>query len=286
MSEGLVWLCGWSEKDGQYTVWVKSHPEVRAVGPNLDDANLKLSDEICGRFGDGEAALEFDPPRPVASQNERYLREQLVKISPNGGFDTRMREETLFSGGICSECGWAVGTRTVEPLIGDTGVGYEGASPMVPAHMVLFSERFLSLLTEKEKAALELREVIRPPRSKIKFYEVIPRTFVPYVGVRGRKPSGWYCGTCGYRCYSYYDQGWDVTCFVCRRDLPRPIPSLFAVGSERDVNLCMPRKRWREILGHREARGIMSHNLGVVDEHECERTPELPRRGHAKGKRR
>jgi hypothetical protein len=63
--------------------------------------------------------------------------------------------------------------------------------------------------------------------------------------------------------------------FICRADLPDPLPSCFAVNIDDVIYLCLARERWDQIRGNKNAKGIISEPIGVVDEELCERHPRL-----------
>jgi hypothetical protein len=63
--------------------------------------------------------------------------------------------------------------------------------------------------------------------------------------------------------------------FICRADLPDPLPSCFAININGQITLCMTRERWDQIRGNKNAKGIISRPIGVVDEELCERHPRL-----------
>ncbi len=170
MPEGRVYLCSWEQTGKSFRLWIKSRPKVQGRGGSYDEAEEALLDKICMHFGDGEAVLEYDRPLPESAQVARFLNPAIVNLTGNTSPDkyglleevyvrrelSRGRVgkggpyamEELYSGGICRECGTAIGERNSVPLQVDVlESGYEGAH-LIHRHgeIHIFSERFLDLL--------------------------------------------------------------------------------------------------------------------------------------------
>jgi len=146
----------------------------------------------------------------------------------------------------------------------------------------LFSEHFLELLTDDERTRLHFRHVARPPRSRRTFYELIGPPGIPYVGVHGYDAEGLRCKSCGRATGSYLHgteplfRDNDIRSFVCRDDLPNPLPDLFVVGGADEPILCVTRARWDQMRQSKSVTGILATRLGVVPASECDRDPRLP----------
>lgn len=99
----------------------------------------------------------------------------------------------------------------------------------------VFSDGFLSLLRPKEKERLEFRPLLvsgKQPRRK--YFELLTPPEVPFVGVNGFDTAGYECLDCGCRVFSTRERvlnqsGFYINHFVCRSDLPDPLPSCFVV---------------------------------------------------------
>ena len=301
MPEGRVYLCSWEQTGKSFRLWIKSRPKVQGRGGSYDEAEEALLDKICMHFGDGEAVLEYDRPLPESAQVARFLNPAIVNLTGNTSPDkyglleevyvrrelSRGRVgkggpyamEELYSGGICRECGTAIGERNSVPLQVDVlESGYEGAH-LIHRHgeIHIFSERFLDLLKPREKKGLELRPVHRLERSRKQFFELIAKPAIPFVFVKGLPMDGSRCGTCGRREFSLYESDFPIHDFVAKTDLPTPLPTCFTVGSDNDVRLCLTQERWLELARKPGARGLVGREIGVVEESECDRNPKLPR---------
>jgi hypothetical protein len=277
MPEGRVYLCSWEQTGKAFRLWVKSRPKVQGRGRSYEKAEEALLDKICMHFDDGEAVLEFDRPLPVSDRVARFLNPSLVTVCGNTCPDEYGPIEQLYSGGICRECGAAIGERTSVPLqVSALKSGYEGGFVIDRfADIVFFSERFLGLLRPREKRGLELRPIVRAGRSRKQFFELIAKPPVPHVFVKGLGMDGSQCGTCGRREFSQYESDFPIHDFVAKRDLPKPLPTCFAIGSIHRVELCLTEERWQELVTKPGARGLVGREIGVVEESECGRNPKL-----------
>ena len=292
MPEGRVYLCSWEKTGKAFRLWVKSRPKVQGRGKTYEKAEEKLLDNICTHYDDPEAVLEFDPPLPESPKVARFLKPAIVSVGgdttpdfygPLGSDFTKQPGRhwepplgELYSGGICRECGSAIGERNSVPLeISVFETGYEGA---FCGEIQIFSERFLALLKPREKRGLEFRPIYRRERSRIQFFELIATPTVPYVGVKGLKMSGWRCGTCGYRTFGFWGWGFELNEFVAKMDLPSPLPTCFTIGTHSEIKLCFTRERWQELVTKPGARGFHSEPIGVVEESECVRNPKLAKK--------
>lgn len=279
MAEGGVYLCGWKATGQGYLVWLEKRPALRCEAGTIEEATTLLADRICGELGDGEAVLEFDPPVPQKASTERFYRDDFVTVCPNSHFELRNAPAALFTGGVCRECGHAVGPRTETPIsaVIESGVDAAFFYRLQLASFLLVSAEFLALLTKAERQQFEARPVQLPPKRRKRFFEIIPQFSVPPCGVAGLTASGWKCSTCGYRSLNHEEFGWSaVSGAVCRKDFPSPRPQSFFVGSPNEVWLCMPRRRWLGLRGKPGTRGLMTYPVPVVEPADCIREPRLP----------
>jgi hypothetical protein len=138
----------------------------------LEESREWLHDQICESFGDGEAVLEFDPPLPVPASPSNAP--PLVVVSGGNSSPDRFKAATvqmcqeLYSAGLCPTCGGGKGVRTNRPwFIGymksDTDAAFTGY-PV--GDRLLFSERFLSLLTKKRTFPGHLATRASPKREE------------------------------------------------------------------------------------------------------------------------
>jgi hypothetical protein len=292
MTEGRVFIARWKKTQNGYRVWVKNSPKLVAEAPTFQDADEALWDVIMRATDDGENTREYDPPAPAAAEIAAFLDPAIVRITGNAG-GVYADPAGLFSEGCCERCGATRGARTDKSLfVADIGAEDAGfatlkTQPMYArVRIAYFSERFLALLTPKERNSFTWRRIERPPRARKVYFELLgANVLIPSVGVTGLpiagapdKPFGWYCESCGYGAaphYGKWGEPWPLN-YVCRADLPDPIPSTFGLQAGRNLSLCMLQDRWRKILGNRSARDVVSDDVGVVPLDRCDRAP--PRR--------
>jgi hypothetical protein len=284
--KGDVYYCCWKRnQDGDYVGWERKHPSLRAEAMTQREMVELLGDIVGEYHDDHEAALQFEPPLSEKNGKEKYFVDDLVEVVWNAMFSFTLSAETAFKLGRCKRCGRGLGSRTPRPLVVDSlGQGIDGAfssasnSPppaQMPGHLIIVSEAFLHVTTKNERATFEARPIEWRSKRRTKFFEIIPKTFIPRVGIKGHEVNGWRCELCGQQQYSVcgtLEYGVKV---VCRSDLPSPPPTFFFVGDPISYGLCTSRRRW-ELLRSKSVRKLMNWRLAVVDEDECRRHPRLP----------
>lgn len=280
MTEHRAYLCSWKRTRNQFEIWIKDRPAIRGHGSSFARAERAISEAILTKLGDGEAVWEYDRRPPIEQPARKYLSPELLFIVGDDCPDEFGPADRLFSRGSCEACGRALGTRTTVPLsISSIEHGYEGGFTRDRLyHASFFSEKFLQLLSPDERAACAFRQVILPARSRRRFYELITQPKIPFVGVAGLDASGWQCQICGQRYFGVDEPELPMGHFVCRADLPDPLPTCFSVGSPQSPYLSVTAARWSEIVGRPGTKGLLSHPLGVVPEEECDREPGLRKR--------
>ena len=185
--------------------------------------------------------------------------------------------DELYTEGLCRQCHHPRGLRTkATALLADLESGYEGGFTK-PARILFFSDTFLALLTTEERDRFEWRPVRREGRGRKPFFEMVGTPEVPLVAVKGldfRRP--WVCDSCGQRsALRYFHPDVEIMEFVCRSDLPRPLPGSFSIGFAHESSLVLAQERWATLAGRPGTKGLMSFDVGVVDEAEC--AHDLPR---------
>jgi hypothetical protein len=196
----------------------------------------------------------------------------LVQVVANAHTEVDGATERLFDRAACTLCRAPRGNRSSEPLkvswFDSTAEGgFAVALPYPsPPHLQFVSERFLALLTPAERRQFEWRPVTcTRGRPRKKYYEAIPRTLVPYAAVKGLHDPLVTCDRCRrVRTMAVIQKGSGLWHFLAEKDLPRPLPGLFAAGTPIEYDLCMPRRRWEAIRARPGARGWLSESLGVV----------------------
>lgn len=294
--EDDVYVCSWSRSREAYELWLKSNPKIRGCGATYGEAERALIDAIQDSGGAMRAVLEFDPPLPPADNVRDFLTTSIVTIwgderfeqggPPRNGVCANAEERDAYllwddqhyEGGWCRACRAPRGPRTDRPLeLSYIRSGYGGGFVSIAGGTsYVFSEKFLDLLTKRERASLELRQVIRPRRSRVACYELIGPPGPPLVGLKDVLPhSGWECDECGYRRFGYSRTGFDLHSFLAKEDLPNPMPGIFTVGLKPDVQLAATSQRWAELVGQKGTRGMLAEPLGVVPPERVDREPPL-----------
>ncbi|MFO0966186.1 MAG: hypothetical protein U0793_11465 [Gemmataceae bacterium] len=240
--------------------------------------------------------LEYDPPLPKSPFEMKYSSPGLYFVTGDARFQTDVPwtrgpfeppEETeerfrtidaYFQEPICRKCGNATSPRSKKKWNLPYGEGrYDGVfGGGAGAWCELISTRFLHLLTNEERARLELQPV-EGKRNAKKFFEIVGPPGPPFIAVAGLDTKGWRCTACSYRTpfgYTFDDTG--LSQFVARGDLPSPLPDIFTVGQPPTIHLVATAKRWQELVGKKGARGFCSRLLGVAPDEEVIRHMELP----------
>ena len=290
-----VYLCGWSKSGHGIELWVKSRPHLRSRGRTYSEAEDALLEVIARVCGVHHAVFEFVPPLPKSTFDERYSRPELYTIWGDDRCETDEPRrtpfeseaqravrlswyDTFFVAPCCRDCGMPLGPRSETQLrLTQLNSSYDGGFvTLAGAMLYVFSERFLGLLSNDERERLEFRLVDRPPKSRKKFFELIGPSGPPQVALVGREPRGWRCARCDARVFGYSNSPHvAVTNFIARSDLPDPLPQIFTIGTQPNIELCATAERWAGLVGKRGTRGLISRLLGVVPDAEVVRAPEL-----------
>lgn len=272
MSEGNVYICLWKKRGRRLTISLKSDPGVKVSAPELDEAEEKMWELLCEKFGDGEAVLQYETPPPVAATEfaTRYGTPHLVTVSVNDGMGGLVNEKEVHPKGYCNDC--RLPLEVADGVIPeyDYVPTSDGAVTM---QGLFFSENFLSLLSKKEKAGLEFLSVKGPAKAKKRFFQLTGKTVADYVGVPGFEGLSLHqCRRCKRPLTISYLRNCKMYNFVALHDLPKPLPTVFAIGRDGDVSLCMTRARYSELLGQPGTRNMTSSRLWVVPDDRFVRT--------------
>ncbi len=199
--------------------------------------------------------------------------------------------DVLFEGGVCAGCGMARGPRTDEPLrfrhIGASDArsdGWQARDTPLGTTLHLYSERFLELLTEEERALLHWRPAENTAYGEKAVFELAGSAHrVPLGRPRGGAPYLERCGDCGWEPPPHYSSsttqpdwmmrfaragGFLPPLYVAAADVPDPLPAAFTVGDAREsLLLVLQPARWAEftaLRGKRRLRGVQGWDLGVL----------------------
>jgi hypothetical protein len=292
--EHNVYVCGWSESDDGFELWVSTHPRVRGYGRTCAEAEQSLLDAILDGGGAIQAVLEFQPPLPQSEFERKYSVPKLYTVCGDERFETdepkRIPFETdderlireswydeFFTSPCCRECRVPQGPRNDRQLnLTYIRSNYDGGFVTFSGtSMYIFSEQFLKLLSKDEKQRMEFRPVGRTTKARRQYFELVGPSGPRMVAVAGLKMSGWVCDACGFQRFGYRAEGVGIHAFIAESDLPTPVTEVFTVGTEPNVSLCVTAERWATMVGSAGTRGFTSQLLGVVSNREVRRDPEL-----------
>lgn len=279
MSEGHIFVCQWSEDSHGLHVSVRGRPRIRATYRTWDELHDQFWQVIMERCGDGEPVLTFDPPLPVPDEDRDLLEPGLALLSGAAYSGSKTSPGALFTHGLCPHCGRARGERNDLPAhfySFDADVCCAPQEWWFAISGLYVSERFLSLLSDAERSCFEARLIERPPRSRRRYFEVIPRLFLPPVAHAHRAHSGgWRCPICDRQVIAQCVSDRLVYDFVAQVDLPDPLPPLFAIGDPVYFHLCTREARAVELLQKPESRGLLVRAVGALPDHLVDRRPPI-----------
>jgi len=290
-----VYTCSWSRSPDGYDLWVISRPHIRGSAPTFAEAEGRLLEALQDAGGAMQAVIEFDPPLPKSTLEEKYSSPEIYLIGGDDRFETdaprwkwsesakevddRLRWlDAFYDKPVCRKCKYTSGRRNDKPVTltyapgkSDGAFGSFGTDGG-PNHQIV-SEEFLALLTPDEKSSLEFQPTTR--KRGRKFFELVGPEGPPHVAVAGIEINGWRCTRCDHRTWGYWVEGMAINSFVARSDLSVRLGGVFTVGSFPEIELAVTAPRWKELLGRKGTRGFKSSPLGVLQSHEVVRRPKL-----------
>ena len=298
----MVWYnsnvirCGWSQGDDGWHLWVKACPRVCGDGETFEEAEEDLLESIFEAAPDPDEILpaqpQYDPPLPASPALRSLLEPELYLLwggaaaygpgSYRKPADTYM--DSLFERGMCPVCRHGRGSRTSVPLRVEHGgsadlLHWSSTGRYIPH---LFSENFIAHLRPGERRLLKLRPVeFSSKRRRKKYFEPTAEPSIKFAGIKGSDVKGSECPQCGYRdIYGVLDLELNgpptyLYSFICRSDLPEPLPSMFLVGVQHNIHICVRRNRLDQLQSGDGVRGLSSRRLGIVDAQRCVPHPRL-----------
>jgi hypothetical protein len=298
-----VYICEWAETPEGFEVWVRSRPHVRARDKTATGAELALIDAIVEAGGAYHPVMEFVPPLPQTDFDQKYATPELYTIVGDDRFETdeprsvpfetdeeRIRRwswyDDFFTAPCCRVCRSPAGPRNERPLtLTHVRNRFDGGFVVFSsAFLHVFSENFLASLSKHERELLQFRLVKRQSKSRKQYFELIGPSGPPEVVIAGRELQGWQCVSCEARTFSHvYSPDVGIGTCIAREDLPNPLPSVFTIGTQPNVSLCVTGQRWASIAGTAGTRGLVSRLVGVVPDGEVIRNPELAPRASSRG---
>ena len=261
--EGNVYICSWKKKGRKYIICYVHDETISGLGSTIEEAEEGILENICLRFGDGEAVLEYDKPLPKTDFEKKYGKPGIVSISGNDGFSNLLNSEMLPDRPVCPLCKRKrfvpmPVTPEYEKLCSSDGVTMGDLGPV-------FSDHFFSLFAKNELEKLNLRKIKGLKRYKRDFFEVLGKPdlhcvgFKEFPGLLNNK-----CKHCGIGCSTYLYQN-EMYNFVAADDLPKPLPSIFLIGDEHDeIHVCLPLDKYYELQKKAGMKNICSRRIWIA----------------------
>ncbi len=281
--EGNTYSASWRKQGNNFLVYLKDEPTMKSSDMSFDVACNDLCLEICKKYGDGEAILNFLKQAPIAEGVAKYSNPALVTLGWNDSAYGESFQGGLFEGGYCSACKGGVGLRTTTPLVIKTfPTGNIGDFNQIMFSPVLLSEEFVSLLSEKEKAQLKLQKVLSSKKTNKMFYEVTGQPHLKQIGIKGASYNqlvSWQCQKCKCKSFSCthpeLPNNYKYTDFCCISDLPANIDEVFVIEDNIGRLMeCMSLRRWKQLSKDaNKTKGILTDRLFVLPEEQIEREP-------------
>ena len=290
--EEKVYLCGWSQTREGWTLWTQEKPNARVTAATYQEAEERLVAAVQDRGGAMVVVMEFVPPLPLSVREARYGSPELFLICGDDRFETDQPRiaafatpeqiesrlswlDGFFQSPVCRLCKRATGPRSERPIKltyapskGDGAFGSLGGTSIQ-----IVSEEFVSLMTDEERARIQLR--VTEAKGRRRFYEVAGPSGPDSVAVAGLPITGWRCKGCGQSRFGFWGEESTIRNFIAAADLPSPLPGLFTTETAPEIALCATAARWSEIVKRKGTRGFVSRRLGCVQSREVVRKPEL-----------
>lgn len=282
--EGNTYSAKWKKQGEKFVVYLDDDHTVKGVDIDFETACEELCLEICGRYADGEAVLNFLREPPLPSGVSAYANPALVTLSWNESAEGERWQHGLFEGGYCEVCKGGIGKRTSTSLTAEIFPrGNIGSFNQIMFSPLLLSEDFLGLFTESERNSFGLIEVVSTTKSKKRFYEVNGSAALKQVGVKGGKYSplcSWECASCGYKSFfcthPNMPDNYKYSNFCSKSDLPNDLSKAFVIEDHIGrKQICMSLNQWKSINNLKNAKGVSAERIYVLPEDQVERNPSV-----------
>lgn len=295
MSEGKQYRCDFETTATGVTMRVR-RPAIEVKGSNWDHAYEKLISAIIDRTGDGEPHVSFGGVFPTQAADRPFLIPDWTCIYARGECMLRWMTDQLFTGGACDLCGAPQGKRNQTPMErvnGSSGDYCNAWAAWDEFHRevrvqhafspVIVSERFLNLLNSSERDECEWRPIVPTKRSRSRYFECIPRRFLPKIGHRDWEAECVKCDQCGsiFRFLTSPTGNMGdfskmrITDWYAKDDLQKAADRrIIAVGSPADFQLIWPLERAKQLAASNHAVGMSLGPFGVIPRKDVVRRPK------------
>jgi len=266
MSEGQVYDCKFTEKEGVYKIELFDNPSIKSEDDDLEQCKLDIYSQIMAWNGDGEAVLELLPPLGKKRKDSIQLYSH---VSSNDWiYIVKEKREQVYKD-VCSVCQHDKKANRTDALLEleekpKAPVVYaEGVYPVIE----IVKESFLNLLSKEEQRLFTKRPVLYKGK-ECGYYELFPQKTVKTVGYRDAEYIfGFECSKCNHKRFMLRVNGYnDGTDFVSKLDFSDNYPSMFFLYCGFMRNLTFRNDRWKELKQHKkETRGVSSESVFLLN---------------------
>jgi len=279
MAEGNVYLCDKKKIRGKYVLELMKNKKIRVEGSDLEGCEIELYDQILQIYGDGEAILEYLPPKSKKMPTGVYL---YSAVGYNDSVTIKNADE-IFEGEVCDKCNQYIHCKRTEVPMSISIKRKPGKAVLgtygLRNSCEVYSEFFINLLSDEEKQTFETRPVLYKGEAT-GYIEIFPKKIISRVGHKGAKEHfGWKCSKCGNRRFSviHPELYHNHEIFIAPEtiDSKSKLPIFITKGDE--ATMAFPNERWAELLQHKqESKGANSHPVVVLESEYIDYSPELP----------
>jgi len=280
MSEGQVYDCKFTEKDGVYSIELLDNPSIKSKDDDLEECKLDIYSQIMAWNGDGEAILEL---LPSIGKKRKDSIQMYSNISADDWIYIVKENRKSVYKDVCHVCQHdKKGNRTdallelehkPKTLIART----RGVNPDIE----IVKESFLTLLSEEEQSLFTKRPVLYKGK-ECGYYELFPKEIVNTVGYKDAEYfSGFECQHCHHQRFSIRVNGYDdCPDFVSKLDFTNNYPSMFFIYDGCMKSLTFRNDRWKELKQHKkETKRVSSEPVFVLDSQYVEKPKNLKKFG-------
>jgi hypothetical protein len=277
MSEGNVYLCSWKKAGSDFELRLIDNIHKVIKGSDFEYLDECMKDEILSIYGDGEAIIEYVPPRTEDKMQGSYLYSQLCY----GDSNRVVSRDNLFIGGYCEVCEYPIGERSdvllslqkkpKTPIISIKG--------LLPHQMIYHKDVvviFENLLSEKLT-----KNVVLFKDKKTDYFEVFPQRIVNISGVvGGTYPSkfgqSWECSLCQRKEFTVHSEEHDSgTLFINPEVLLGKLSNLIFIKGGKATYPAIKTDVWKNHVKNKEFKGVSSSPVCVLNPEFVEE-PVLP----------
>ena len=268
MAEGGVYLCNWSQSNGDYRLQLRANPNLQASGRDLEQCKEDICLQVLDWNGDGEAVLELFPPE----EGKRIPGGAILLARVGYNDSARVVDyEMLFEGGACPVCKFGIGARTGATLHLESNpkgmaCSIHGCYPI----LLIFRKKYVDLLSDEELACVEVRPVTLDGK-ETDYVELIAGNTVRTVGYRGanypaRFQQSFICSECGREKFEVEADGVEYgTSFIDANDIDADPSQMIVIDDGWRQSPAFRLGRWEQLLEQAGNRSLLSDAVMVLE---------------------